>query len=86
MSRQTFVDSSAYYAMTDRKDRNAERAGEIARLLVRERWSLFTSNFILAETHSLLLSHLGREVAGRAVPAFRDSAATQVIRVTEADE
>ena len=50
--------------------------------VVAEEWRVLTSNFIVAETHALVLTRLGRDLAAewlRSVPA-------DVIRVTEQDE
>ena len=49
---------------------------------VEEEWQLFTSNFVVAETHALILTRLGRDLAAdwlHDVPAA-------VVRVTEEDE
>jgi predicted nucleic acid-binding protein len=53
--------------------------------LGREERPLFTSNFIVAETHALVLTRLGRYIAVQAL-ALIDESATTVIRVKKRDE
>src|SRR5262249_30302976 len=75
----------AYFALAySRESRNSD-ARAIASQLATERWRLFTTNFILAETHALLLTRLNRVVAGR-VLAEIDHSPTTVLRVTSDDE
>ena len=81
----TLIDSSAYFALTAPQDRNHLAARAIADQLRRERWRLFTTNFILAETHALLLSRLNRAVALQVLTQI-DRSATTLVRVTTADE
>lgn len=49
--KQLFVDTSAYFALTDRRDENHEAAVRVIRQLIRERLELFTTNYVIAETH-----------------------------------
>lgn len=84
--RQTFVDTSAYYALLSPRDANRGAATRIAQRLASERWRLVTTNFILAETHALTLARLGRQIAWRAALEIRGDRNTTVIRVTPADE
>jgi predicted nucleic acid-binding protein len=84
-SGRVFVDSSAYYAVTDPRDDNHARARSIALALSRERRPLFTSNFVLAETHTLTLSHPGHSVALRVLTEILASSTT-IVRVSAADE
>jgi len=49
---------------------------------LRDRRPLLTSNFVVAETHALLLHHLGREAA----TAWLEAIPAQVVRATAADE
>jgi predicted nucleic acid-binding protein len=84
-SRRTFVDTSAYYAVTDPRDDNHRRARPIAIALTQERRPQFTTNFVLAETHALVLKHLGYAVASRVLFGLLSSPTT-VVRVSAADE
>lgn len=83
--RLTFVDASAYIALTDRSAGNYERARRIASRVSAEGWQVLTSNFILLEVHATLLSRLGRGIALRALQGI-EASATTVLRITEADE
>src|SRR5439155_8812665 len=80
--RDVFVDTGAFYAALNRKDLNHRAAaGFFERALV-EGWRLITSNFVVAESHALILARLGRAFAVswlRCVPAA-------VIRVSRDDE
>ena len=84
MSR-AFVDTSAYYAFLDRTDTSHISAQSIFPKLLSDGSDLFTTNFVLAETHALLLNGIGRDAAMRFLDTFFQSAMI-LIRVTEADE
>jgi len=47
--RQLFVDTSAYFALTDSRDENHEAAVHFIHQLIRERAELFTTNYIVAD-------------------------------------
>jgi predicted nucleic acid-binding protein len=79
------VDSSAYFALSDRSSINHERAARVQVGLTRERRLLFTTNFVIAETHALVLSRLGRDIAASTLGWIQESAAT-IVRVSERDE
>ena len=83
--RSVFVDSSAFYALIDERDRNYRSAAGILARLANEPSRLFTSNLILAETHALLLSRLGRQVALQFLDDV-DAGSTTVVRVGAGDE
>jgi predicted nucleic acid-binding protein len=77
-----FVDTGAFYAALNRKDKYHQEAVQLFTRAVEEEWQLVTSNSVVAETHALILTRLGRDLAAdwlRAVPAV-------VVRVTEEDE
>jgi predicted nucleic acid-binding protein len=80
--KEVFVDTGAFYAALNRKDGYHQDAVQLFTRAVEEEWQLFTSNFVVAETHALSLTRLGRALATnwlRDVPAV-------VVRVTEEDE
>ena len=83
--RRAFLDTSAYFALIDSQDTNHVKARALATWFAQERWRLFTTNLILAETHALLLSRLGREIALRVLREI-DRSATTIVRATLADE
>ena len=61
--RAAFVDTSGYFALLNDNDASHRDAVAVRDRLIAERWRLFTTNLILAETHALLLARLGRRVA-----------------------
>ena len=83
--REALVDTSAYFALSYSHERPHAQALAIAKKLQVERWRLFTTNFILAEIHALLLTRLNRVVAARVLTEI-DNSPTTIVRVTTADE
>ncbi len=84
-NRRIFVDTSAYFALADAGDANHSQAKTIAAQLTQDGSRLFTTNLILAETHALFLTRLGRVVALSFLREL-DRSATTVTRATVADE
>jgi predicted nucleic acid-binding protein len=79
---RTLIDTSAYFALVDVDDINHARANSAAGAM---QGRLYTTNYILAETHALLLRRLGRAIAARfLLEADRDR--TNLIRVRADDE
>src|SRR3712207_5838080 len=86
LARRVFVDTSAFFAVANRRDAPHGPASVVMRQLVAERRRLFTTNFVLAELHALLLTRLDRWVAAR-VPAEVDARArTTIVRISARDE
>ena len=83
--RRVFVDSSAYLALLDRQDNNHSRAAAIVRWLAAERFRHFTTNILVVETHSLLLSRMGLRQATQFLREIGQSN-TIVVRARQADE
>ena len=79
------VDRSAYFALAYSRESNHAAARAIADRLARERWRLFTTNFILAETHALILTRLNRAVALQVLTQI-DQSPTTIIRISPTDE
>lgn len=77
-----FVDTSAYFALNSDDDERHQRALAVGAADYRR---LYTTNYIIAETHALLLRRLGRRVA---VQFFveHDRESIEVVRVDEIDE
>jgi predicted nucleic acid-binding protein len=84
MSR-LFVDTSAYYALADTRDENHEAAVHLIHQMIRERAELLTTNYILAETHALLLNRIGYATALQVLEDLYKSQ-TRIYRVKEAEE
>jgi predicted nucleic acid-binding protein len=82
---QVFVDTSAFFAISNRRDSSHENAIAILRRLIQVRTKLVTTNFIVAELHALLLARGNRVVALAALELYDDQAIT-IVRVSEADE
>ena len=83
--RWAMVDTSAIYATLDASERDHAEARAIAARLARERWRLFTTNYIVAEIHALVLTRVNRAVAERVLDELATSPTT-IIRASEADE
>ena len=79
---RVFVDTSAIYAEIDRDDANHAAATSVLQTLGKRRIEPVISNFVVAETHALLLSRLGAGIACRWLNAI----AWPVERVTAEDE
>src|SRR3970040_784693 len=60
---QALVDTSAVYALLDRDDANHRKGVTILRSLPRRGLTPVLSNFVVAESHALILSRLGAPVA-----------------------
>lgn len=85
-SRSIFVDTSAYFAVTDTRQANHPIALAIARRLAAEHRPMVTSNFVLAETHALLVNRIGHRIALNVLQELDHSQSLTVVRVSAADE
>lgn len=81
---QVLVDASALYALFDPRDRDHLTASAILRRIASTH-RLITTNFLLAETHALILSRHGGNAARRFLSQFQGNQ-TIVVRVLEEDE
>jgi predicted nucleic acid-binding protein len=84
--RRVLIDTSAYFAVANRQDASHARCSMVLAQLVADRRRLFTTNFILAELHALLLTRIGRHTAIRALDEIDQSRTTTVVRVNARDE
>lgn len=82
---QVLVDTSAFFAISNRHDASHENAAALLRQLIQARTQLVTTNFIVAELHALLLARGNRAVALAALDLYDDQTIT-IVRVSEADE
>ncbi len=78
--RQVFVDTSAYFALTDSRDENHEIAVHTIHQLIRERTEFLTTNYVVAETHALLLNRIGYKTAIQVIEELYRSQ-TRIYRV-----
>lgn len=84
-ARALFVDTSAFAAAAVAGDQWHRRAVEITNALARRGQVMITTNFVVAETHALVLSRAGRVVALRVFERMT-ARADRVVRVTNGDE
>ena len=85
MATPVFVDTGAHYALADVQDPDHAEAVRLLQQIVRLRYALVTSNFVISEVYTLLRQRLGWEAAIHYVEELRVGS-TQVISVTTADE
>lgn len=85
MSGRIFVDSSAYFAFTDPRDDNHAAAFAAAQRLAQDDSDLYTTNYVAAETHGLMVNRLDRDSAERFLDRLY-AGSTHVVRATEGDE
>ncbi len=85
MSERVFVDTSAYYALTDPRDDHHAQAVSERQRLIRGGSELYTTNAVLIELHGLILNRMDRDTAERVLEALYASA-TRIFRATERDE
>src|SRR5918992_1074655 len=77
-ARRVLADASAYFALLDNDDDYHAQALIIRDRMIAERWRLFTTSFVLAETHALLLNRLSQEIASRFLHDLEQSTTTLV--------
>jgi uncharacterized protein len=82
---RVFVDTGGFYASLNRRDAYHREAVRLFRRAQREHWFLCTTNFVLAESHALILARMGRNRAWNFLQAII-TGSTNVIRAEEADE
>ncbi len=77
-----FVDSGGFFAAADESDPRHDAARAALARAVRERIALFTTNFVVAETHALFIARRNHHVAR----VWLRNLAIEIVRVTEGDE
>ena len=85
MATPVFVDTGAHYALADVQDPDHDEAVRLLQQIVRLRYALVTSNFVISEVYTLVRQRLGWGPAMQYVEGLR-AGATQVISVSAADE
>src|SRR5450830_1882705 len=80
-----FVDTSGFFAAINTADTNHDEARAVFTRAAAEHLRVFTTNFVVAETHALLLVREGRRVALQFLRNLTTSNVS-VVRVTAADE
>jgi predicted nucleic acid-binding protein len=84
--RTALIDTGAFYALVDPTDANNAAAKRIAQRLAVEKWRLYTTNFIRAEAHALILNRLSHRAADSFLAELRQSPGTTIIRISADDE
>ena len=80
-----FIDTSGFFAALRGDDADNALALDTMRRLVESGHLVCTSNFVVAETHALLLTRRNRFEAHRFLASF-DEGGIAIVRVSEADE
>jgi predicted nucleic acid-binding protein len=83
--RRVLIDSAAYYALADGDAVEHARSVAVFEQLAFEHRPLVTTNFIVAETHALVLRRLGRDMAAGILRRI-DRSKTTIVRVKWTDE
>ena len=81
-----FIDTGAWVALENKKDIHYEQAITFKDEIKNKRYRLYTSNFVLDETCTLLLANVGYEKTIESIKrirALRDKGLLHVIQVTE---
>jgi predicted nucleic acid-binding protein len=79
--RSVFVDTSAFVALRNGSEAEHKHARATLASLVDEGVTLFTSNYVFAETYTALLVRVGREEAIEWGRRFRAGAAIELVRL-----
>jgi len=83
---QLFVDTSAFYALTDRSDRNHGEASHFYGRIKEEDLFLVTTNYIFAEAYTLILRRLGHNMAVEVGERMKASARLEISTVSQRTE
>jgi predicted nucleic acid-binding protein len=79
--RAVFIDTSAFVALRNEAEAEHERARRTLSKLIAEGVTLFTSNYVFAETYTALMVRVGREEAIEWGRRFRASEAIDLVRL-----
>jgi uncharacterized protein len=79
--RSVFVDTSAFVALRNQAEKEHERARATLAELIGAGVTLFTSNYVFAETYTALLVRVGREEAIEWGRRFRAGVAIELVRL-----
>ena len=82
---KVFLDTGAFLALADADDQYHSAAVPVYTELLQTKAQLFTSNFILSETYTLIRFKVGHQAAIEFIRSF-DESAVKVLRVSEAIE
>ncbi len=80
-----YVDTSGFYASASRRDTHHVEAVAVLERVERERLSLVTTTYVVAEAHALFLSRLGHDAATAFLRSFEGSSIS-IVRPFRQDE
>lgn len=83
MKRSVFVDTSAFVALRNEAEAEHEAARRILADLIAAKATLFTSNYVVAETYTALLVRVGRGEAIEWGRRFRAGEAIELVRIED---
>lgn len=83
--RPVFVDTSAWYAISDRADTNHPSAVATLKRLASARARMVTTGHVLAELHRLMLHRSHRHVAAEAVRRIASTPRVEMVHADAAD-
>ncbi|MBC8233270.1 type II toxin-antitoxin system VapC family toxin [bacterium] len=86
MSRELFVDSSAWYALADIDDKYHNSAKAFFSQCLKDYARLITSNCVVGETYTLIRTRLGYRPAWEFITRIRSSSRLEVIFINEVIE
>jgi predicted nucleic acid-binding protein len=84
-ARGVLIDASAFAAIHIRNEQHHRDANAISRVIGLARRATITTNFIVAETHALVLARVGRHAAFQSLGLI-DRITNRIERVSEEDE
>jgi uncharacterized protein len=85
MSGRVFIDTSAYYALMDSDAAENVQTQRTFQRLLSGNTELFSTTFVVAEIHALVLARAYRDLAARTLEGLYASS-IRIIRPTERDE
>jgi uncharacterized protein len=74
--KRVLIDTSAYFALFDESESPHQRASDVYTRLAREHWYTYTTNYVIAEAHALILVRLGYRHATDFLRQFEQSLLT----------
>jgi uncharacterized protein len=77
-ARDAFVDTSALYALIDRRDSHHSTLSELVRRILQSRRRLVTTDYIVCEAVNLANARVGHHVGGRILDLIDRSSALRV--------
>jgi hypothetical protein len=81
--REVFVDTSAWIALSNKRDRLHDIAVKINKKLLQSDGRYVTTNFILDETYTGLLTKVGHSAAVDFGERIRNTQVIQIVHITE---